>query len=106
MCVGTLPLALLGVVIGFLIGSDAAYGVVMILYFAFGAMGGLWMPLAMLPDVMQRVGKVLPSHGIASMGWRLPAGQTLQVSSLLVLGACTLGRGLLAFVAYRRMAVR
>jgi ABC-2 type transport system permease protein len=101
MCAGTLPLALLGVAIGFLVGSDAAYGVVMILYFAFGAMGGLWMPLAMLPD-----GDVLPSHGIASLGWRLAAGQPLQASSFLVLSAWTLGCGLLAFLAYRRSAVR
>lgn len=106
MCVGTLPLALLGVVIGFLIGSDAAYGVVMILYFAFGAMGGLWMPLAMLPDVMQRIGKVLPSHAIASLGWRLAAGQPLQASSLLVLSGWTLGCGLFAFLAYQRTAAR
>ena len=106
MCAGTLPLALLGVAIGFLIGSDAAYGVVMILYFAFGAMGGLWMPLSMLPNTMQQIGKALPSHGIASLGWRLAAGQPLQASSFLVLGAWTAGCGLLAFLSYRRVAVR
>lgn len=106
MCAGTLPLALLGTAIGFLIGSDAAYGLVMILYFAFGAMGGLWMPLAMLPDTMQQIGKALPSHGIASLGWRLAAGQSLQTSSFLVLGAWTVGCGVLAFLSYRRSAVR
>lgn len=106
LCAGTLPLALLGIAIGYLIGSDAAYGVVMILYFAFGAMGGLWMPLSLLPEAMQRIGRTLPSHGIASLGWSLAAGQGPQASSLAVLGAWTAGCGLLAFLTYRRASVR
>ena len=100
--VGTLPLALLGLAIGYLVGPDAAYGVVMVLYFAFGALGGLWMPMAMLPDALQHVGRLLPTHGLADLGWKLAAGSAPDPAGLAVLGAWTAASLLVAVVAGRR----
>jgi ABC-2 type transport system permease protein len=106
MWVGTLPLTLLGFAIGYLAGADVAYGVVMVLYFALGALGGLWMPLAMLPETLRDVGQALPTNRLADLGWKLAAGQTPATSSVLILAAWTAGFGLLALIAYRRTTGR
>lgn len=104
--VGTLPLALLGFGIGYLVPGDTAYGVVMALYFALGALGGLWMPMAMLPSTLQTIGHALPTNRIADLGWKIAAGQTPTAASVAVLTAWTAGFALLALLAYRRSASR
>ncbi|HEX6739399.1 MAG TPA: ABC transporter permease [Vicinamibacteria bacterium] len=103
---GTLPFALLGFAIGYLVGADAAYGVVMVLYFLLGGLGGLWMPAAILPGALQRVAHVLPSNRLGDLGWKIAAGQAPATASVLALAAWTAGCGLLALVAYRRAAAR
>lgn len=103
---GTLPLALLGFAIGFLVGAEVAYGAVMVLYFGFGALGGLWMPLATLPTAMQDIGKVLPSNGLGEVGWRIAAGQAPETSSLIVLAAWGVACAMVAAVAYRVRSAR
>ncbi|HET9014634.1 MAG TPA: ABC transporter permease [Thermomicrobiaceae bacterium] len=101
MWVATIPLALLGVAIGYLVPSDAAFGVIMGLYFALGALGGLWMPAEILPRTLQRIALALPSNRLADIGWKIAAGSPPTASTLLVLVAWTIGCGMLAFVAYR-----
>lgn len=104
--IGSLPLALLGIAIGYLVGSDVAYGLIMVLYFALGALGGLWMPLSIMPGAIQTLALGLPSNRLADLGWKVAAGQAPAVSSLLVLFAWAVGGALLAFLAYRRSALR
>jgi ABC-2 type transport system permease protein len=106
MWLATLPLALLGVAIGYLIPADAAYGAVMVLYFTLGALGGLWMPVAILPTTLQQIARTLPSNRLADLGWKIAAGQTPATSSVLVLAAWALGGAALATLAYRRAAVQ
>ena len=106
MWLATLPLALLGIAIGYLVPGDAAFGVIMGLYFALGALGGLWMPVEILPGAMQRIAHTLPSNRLADLGWKIAAGNLPAASSLAVLAAWTAGCGALALVAYRRTAVR
>lgn len=47
----------------------------MALYFALGALGGLWMPLSTMPHAMQDIGQTLRSNGVAELGWRIAGGQ-------------------------------
>ena len=56
---------------GHLAGDDIAFRLTMALYFAFGALGGLWIPPSAMPHVMQDVGQALPSNGLAELGWRI-----------------------------------
>ncbi|MGH3186150.1 MAG: ABC transporter permease [Streptosporangiaceae bacterium] len=51
---GTLPFVMLGIAIGTMAESSTAYGVTMGLYFAFAALGGLWVPPAIFPAVCGR----------------------------------------------------
>ena len=105
MWAGMLPLALLGVAIGYLAGDEVAFPLTMALYFALGALGGLWMPLSAMPHAMQDIAQSLPSNAVAELGWRIAGGQASVPRAVLVLGAWTLGSGLVALLAYRRRAI-
>ena len=102
MWLGTLPFALLGMAIGYLTSADTAFGVTMGIYLVMAALGGLWMPVQILPDVLQRIAHVLPSNRLADLGWKIAAGQWPTVSSVVVLAAWAMGFGLLSLLAYRR----
>ena len=104
MWAGVLPLALLGLAIGYLAGDEIAFPLTMALYFALGALGGLWIPLSVMPHVMQDIGQALPSNGLAQLGWRIAGGQASAPRAVLVLTAWTLGSGVAAHLAYRRHA--
>jgi len=106
MWAGAVPLALLGLAIGYLAGDDIAFPLTMALYFALGALGGLWMPLSTMPHVMQDIGTVLPSNGLAQLGWRIAGGQASVLPATVVLTAWTLASALAARLAYRRRGTR
>src|SRR6516165_9140272 len=106
MWAGVLPLALLGLAIGYLAGDEIAFPLMMALYFALGALGGLWVPLSTMPLTMQDIGQALPSNSVAELGWRIAGGQASMPRAVLVLTAWTLGSGLSALFAYRRRAIR
>ena len=106
MWVGVLPLALLGLAIGYLAGDEIAFPLTMALYFALGALGGLWIPLSTMPPVMQDIGKILPSNGLAQLGWRIAGGQASLLPAAIVLAAWTLASALAAILAYRRHGIR
>jgi len=106
MWAGVLPLALLGLAIGYLAGDDIAFPLTMALYFALGALGGLWMPPSVMPHLMRDIGRLLPSNSLAELGWQIAGGQASVPTAVLVLAAWTAGSGLVAILAYRRRAIR
>jgi ABC-2 type transport system permease protein len=106
MWAGVLPLALLGLAIGYLAGDDIAFPLTMALYFALGALGGLWIPLSAMPHAMQDLGQALPSNGMAELGWRIAGGHASVPEAVLVLTAWMLGSALVALLAYRRRKIR
>jgi ABC-2 type transport system permease protein len=106
MWAGVLPLALLGLAIGYLAGDDVAFPLTMALYFVFGALGGLWIPLSAMPHAMQDLGQALPSNGLAELGWRIAGGQASALRAVLVLTAWLLGSATAALLAYRRRNIR
>jgi ABC-2 type transport system permease protein len=78
----------------------------MALYFALGALGGLWIPLSTMPHTMQDIGKILPSNGLAQLGWRIAGGHASVLTATIVLTAWTLASALAAILAYRRRSTR
>ena len=106
MWAGVLPLALLGLAIGYLAGDEIAFPLTMALYFALGALGGLWIPLSAMPHVMQDLGQALPSNGLAELGWRIAGGQASVPKAVMVLTAWLLGSATAALLAYRRRNIR
>lgn len=106
MWAGVLPLAMLGLAIGYLAGDEIAFPLTMALYFALGALGGLWIPESNMPQVMQDIGKVLPSNGLGQLGWWIAGGKASVLTAVIVLGAWMLASALVALLAYRRHATR
>jgi ABC-2 type transport system permease protein len=106
MWAGVLPLALLGLAIGYLAGDEVAFPLTMALYFALGALGGLWMPLSVMPHAMQDIAQSLPSNAVAELGWWTAGGQASPLKAVLVLTAWLLGSATAALLAYRRRNTR
>ena len=90
----------------YLAGDDIAFPITMALYFALGALGGLWIPLSVMPLAMQDIGRALPSNGVAELGWRIAGGQASVPRAVLVLTAWLLGCATAALLAYRRRSTR
>lgn len=106
MWVGSLPFALLGVALGYLVGPEAAFPLSYGLYLAMSAIGGLWIPPSRLPQSFLDVARALPTYRLADLGWQAAAGRAPTAADALVLGAWALGLALLAALAYRRPASR
>jgi ABC-2 type transport system permease protein len=105
--VGSIPVALLGIAIGYSIGPEVAFGVLYGLYLALSALGGLWMPISIMPSGMQTIGKLLPSYRAASMGWHLISGKPFDFADPLILVAWAVVFSLIAlFFASRRANAR
>lgn len=102
MWVGTVPFSALGILLGYLIGSDASFVLSYGIYMAMSALGGLWVPPAVLPQSFRDVASWLPTYRLADLGWRTAGGLAPSLASAGVLAAWTVGLGALAVLAYRR----
>lgn len=103
---GTVPFAALGVLIGYATRAETAQGVTTVAFLVLAALGGLWMPVQMLPDAMGHVARALPSNRYAELGWDVAGGHAPAPMDGTVLAAWTVGLALLATLAYRRSTAR
>lgn len=101
---GSVPVVLLGMAIGTLTGGEAATGVSMAAYVTLGALGGLWMPVRILPPALRAIAHGLPSNQMAVLAWRTAAGAAPPAEAWLVLGAWTAGAIALCALIRRRLA--
>lgn len=106
MWIGSMPFAALGIAIGYALSADAAFPVSYGLYMALSAIGGLWVPPAVLPESFRRVARALPSNRLADLGWQIAGGHAIGWSSVGVLAAWTAGLALIAILAYRPIRFR
>jgi ABC-2 type transport system permease protein len=63
LIVGSLPLGLLGVALGNALPSKAALAVANLLLLPFAFLGGLFLPPAFLPDLVQTISPYVPTRG-------------------------------------------
>lgn len=106
IAIGSLPFGAIGVLIGCIGDGDGAQGFTMVVYLVLSALGGLWMPVSMLPAPLQTVAHLLPSNGLASVGWNIIGGTSSAGDGALVLVCWLLAAGALSLYASRRMAMR
>lgn len=104
--IGTIPFAVLGVLLGYATDPQSAQGAMMIVYFGLSILGGMWFPYQIMPHAMQVMARILPSYHFASLGWNAIAGQGIGWGNLGVLAGYTLLFGLAAVRAYRRDEAR
>ncbi|MEV5570438.1 ABC transporter permease [Spirillospora sp. NPDC052269] len=102
MWVASLPFAALGILIGSLVGPEAAQPVTLGCYFALSILGGLWIPVSKLPSTLRSIAGWTPSNRFGNLGWTLVSGHAPSVTTALVLVAWTVGLAALAVPAYGR----
>ncbi|MFK8053785.1 MAG: ABC transporter permease [Woeseiaceae bacterium] len=62
-----IPFSLLGLAIGFRFSSGASIAVANIFFLGLAVLGGLWFPLRMFPDFLQKLAMGLPSFHLAEV---------------------------------------
>ena len=92
--VTSLPFAVLGVFIGFLVTTEAAFPVVTGLMFVIGYFGGLFTPIDQMPGALQFVAHLMPSYHQVSLALASIDGRTLALTHWLVLAGCVAVLGL------------
>jgi len=92
--VTSLPFAVLGVFIGFLVTTEAAFPVVTGLMFVIGYFGGLFTPIDQMPGALQFVAHLIPSYHQVSLALASVDGHTLALTHWLVLAGCVAVLGL------------
>jgi ABC-2 type transport system permease protein len=102
--IGVVPVGALGLVIGYAADAEVAFGIIYGLYMVLAALGGLWMPMSILPSGLQAIGKLLPSYRAADIGWSILAGRSIDLSSVLILIGWTVVCSLLALFFSARTA--
>lgn len=101
-----IPFALIGLGIGYRLGQKGAIAVANIVFLAMAVLGGLWMPIAVLPQAMQTIAWTLPSYHLGEMAL-MAAGQR-EVANLWLhagpLALITLAAALFAWTGEKAQA--
>ncbi|MDN4525799.1 ABC transporter permease [Fictibacillus fluitans] len=79
------PFLALGTLVGTMKRVDTASGVSNVVYMVLAVSGGMWMPVEVFPDLMQRIVKWLPSYSFGNGAWEIAAGNLPGISSILIL---------------------
>jgi len=101
-----IPFALIGLGIGYRLGQKGAIAAANIVFLAMAALGGLWMPIAVLPQPMQMFAWALPSYhlgeiALMAVGQGNWANLWLHAGPLLLITAAA---GLFAWTGERQQA--
>ncbi|AJT64605.1 ABC transporter permease [Streptomyces chattanoogensis] len=82
---GSFVFAALGVAIGYMATGDAVRPIAMLFYFGLAFLGGLWMPLTILPEWVQNVAEWFPTHAYAALGTAVEAGGAPHLKDMAIL---------------------
>ncbi|MCM3567374.1 ABC transporter permease [Neobacillus mesonae] len=84
---GSLPFLAIGTLIGLMRKVETAAGVSNVLYMVLAVSGGLWMPIEVMPKVMQTIAQWLPSYHFGSGAWEIASGHAPEWKNILLLVA-------------------
>lgn len=100
--VALLPMVVMGLVIGLWFKQQTATAVTTLSMLGLAIIGGLWMPLEMMPGWLQTVGRLSPSFWAGEIGrWPLVGGD-FPWQGALVIGSWFLVLVVLGALGYRR----
>jgi ABC-2 type transport system permease protein len=99
---GVIPFACLGMVVALLVPFNSAPGFTNMIYLPMSFCGGLWIPIMMLPKVMQKFALVLPTYHLSQLtlgafGYESAGTTASHWSGLLGFTLVMLGIASLAF---------
>ncbi|MGT2426708.1 ABC transporter permease [Amnibacterium kyonggiense] len=104
--IGIVPFALIAILIGQYARPDFAQPLFMVAFLGLSILGGLWVPLSILPAWMGHVARIVPSYWLNRLGQTGASGTGDLVTPVLVLAAWTLVLGAVITWRYRRDAAR
>lgn len=87
MWIGVWPFAIFGVILGYLTNAESSFGITFGIYQVVSALGGLWVPPAILPSTILNIGKMLPTYQAADLGWHIANGAFPAWTSAIILFA-------------------
>jgi ABC-2 type transport system permease protein len=83
---GVLPFCALGMLIGTFIKGQGAPGLLNMVYLPMSFLSGLWMPLELLPKVLQQIAPIWPSYHLHQLGLAaMDMGQAGVMKHIVVL---------------------
>jgi ABC-2 type transport system permease protein len=104
--VGTIPFALIAILIGQFAKPSFAQPLFMVTFLGLAILGGLWVPLDILPSWVSNIAQVAPSFWLNKLG-QMGAGLTGNVGTpAIVLGSWTVVLAALITWRYRRDSAR
>ncbi len=65
---GAVPFCLMGLLFGLFLPSNSAAAIVNLIYLPMAFLSGLWMPIFLLPELMQTLANVLPPYHLSQLG--------------------------------------
>jgi ABC-2 type transport system permease protein len=83
--IGSTPFLALGTLIGMMKKVETAAAISNVLYMVLAISGGLWMPLEVMPQWMQNIGKWLPSFHFGNGAWEIVRGGMPEWKNFLIL---------------------
>lgn len=84
---GSLPFLALGTCIGTFRRVDTATGLSNALYLSLALLGGMWMPLDVMPSWLAQIGQWLPSYSFGNGAWIIVTGGVPELRDILLLAA-------------------
>ena len=99
-----IPMVLIGLTLGFTFGANGAVAVCNILFLGLAALGGLWMPIFLLPDMLQHIAQFLPSYHLGELSLSIvnPDGGHDPGKNAIAIGLTTIILAGMAALAWSR----
>lgn len=69
LLVGTIPFCLMGLTLGLTLSAKSAPATINLIYLPLAFLGGLWLPIQMLPGALQQLAFMLPSYHLGQLGY-------------------------------------
>ena len=104
MWLGASPFVVLGLGIGYVATAQTVQPVSFLSYFGMSLLGGLLIPLNVLPHGVASVGRLLPTHGYADLAVRVAFHESTSAGDIALLGTWLVLFAGFAVHAYRRAA--
>lgn len=83
--IGSLPFLGLGVLIGLMKRVDTASGVSNVIYMVLAITGGMWMPMEIMPKIIQNIAAWLPAYNYGNGAWQIVRGGSPELKNIAIL---------------------
>ena len=111
---GVFPFASLGLFLALVVPPQAATGIINLIYLPMSFCSGLWLPLKILPDFLQKIAPIWPTYHLSQIAMRIITGANGQhfpsdgsiTGHVLYLACFTVVMLAAATVQFRRNASR